>query len=133
MINKTYGSIVRSISLEVKVFNAYKDNGFYTATGIVDTGASDVCISKNIAEAIAVEGEGSIEMKTANGPSESSSCTIKLEMDDYTFNYMDAVILPNLNDDTVLIGLGLLNLGDTYIKTSSGKTEFCFDKTSQTF
>ena len=72
-------------------------------------------------------------MKTANGPSESSSCTIKLEMDDYTFNYMDAVILPNLNDDTVLIGLDLLNLGDTYIKTSSGKTEFCFDKTSQTF
>ena len=130
MIERKYNGVVSCVSLPVQISNTLDSRNIYTAQAIVDTGATEICISEDIAERLSIESTGVISMKTANGIPKAAKCLIDIKIDGEEFRHLNAVILPNISTE-MLLGMNLLKLGDMSIKTSSGITEFQFEKNGQ--
>ena len=77
---------------------------------LVDTGASLVAIPQNLADNMQLIGRYPVTMSTANGEVTGSLTRVEqLSFGAFTLKDVKAVIIPNANDDTVLLGMNVLS------------------------
>ena len=127
MIKKKYNSIVKCISFEVVVCNTLDEKNIYTAQAIVDTGATDICINENVADALNIVKIGDIKMNTANGSVICKEGLINISIDGEEVKHLSVVVLPDMETE-MLLGMNYLSLGNMEINTDNGYTEFVFEK-----
>jgi len=105
--------------------------GHYVTTGyingsplefLLDTGATDISIPEHIANKLGLKKLYPVEIYTANGIAKAYGTKIKsATIGKITLNDLDASINPNVDDDTILLGMNFLKRieftqrGDTLI------------------
>ncbi len=82
----------------------------YPVEFLVDTGASLVAIPQQIADKLKISGRYPISLSTANGITTGSLTRLEqISFGAFTLYDIKAVIIPNRNDDTVLLGMNVLS------------------------
>jgi aspartyl protease family protein len=80
---------------------------------LIDTGATNVCISENIAKKVNLQFGNMVSISTANGEANGYLTKIpKLIIGSIEFNNISAVIMPNIKDDEALLGMNILKKFD---------------------
>jgi aspartyl protease family protein len=80
-----------------------------TVTFLVDTGATSVAIPAHLAKQLNLQARGSGISRTANGSVEVRFTTIdSLQLGDIELRDIRATLLPNMNDDEILLGMSVL-------------------------
>ncbi len=92
--------------------------GHYVASGkinnqavvfLLDTGASDIAIPKNVATKLKLKLGPAVQIKTANGITLAHSTYLKsVSLGDITLHNLPATILSNLTDEEVLLGMSFI-------------------------
>lgn len=91
-----------------------------------DTGASNSCISKRVAEELGLSQTGIIRTFTAAGPSRTKTYIVNIGLPNFVQIPMVQVSEATLNGFDVLIGMDIISLGDFSITNVGGKTVFSF-------
>jgi len=80
---------------------------------LVDTGATDVTISQELANKIGIKSHSAIRTKTANGDSVGYMARLKsVKLGGIVVTNVAAIIAPNLSGADVLLGMSFLNQMD---------------------
>ena len=91
----------------------YRMPGFingYSVNFMVDTGASLVAIPENIASRLHLTGHYPIKLITASGEAKGSLTRVNsLSFGNFELKDIKAVIVPDMHDDTVLLGMNVLS------------------------
>lgn len=127
LIQKTYKSLVNSITLEIELENIENSNLNKTLQALVDTGSNLSYVDVELAKCLNLESVGTINVNTANGYVTGIVYIVNLHIQEESFKDFIIVALPKVKE-TILLGMNFLRLGDTHIKTSSGYTEFQFER-----
>lgn len=108
----------RSIGDISEVFLLRNNQGHYVASGtinglpvefLLDTGATDVAITASLARRANLEFGPRSKAMTANGLVDTWNTSIDvLELGDITLTDVDASIMPDIGDDTILLGMSAL-------------------------
>lgn len=101
------------------------DNQYITAK--VDTGATICCINLDLARKLFLSPVGKKRISTANGDTTGNLYCVDIMIDGNVYEDFYLVGLPAIQTE-MLLGMNYLSTGDAYIKTSSGRTEFYFEK-----
>ena len=123
-----FTSLVDSIVTEVEIVSRHSENKQkIKVNALIDTGATDIFINPDVADRLKANISSSGLTHTANGPVKAGSCIITLDFCGYTFYNVKAFILPNMHSD-LLLGMNILNTGNSSIRTDAGVTIFSFEK-----
>ncbi len=116
---------VRQVVLKRNRQGHYVTTGFINGSQLeflLDTGATDISIPQHIAEKIGLKKLYPIEIYTANGIAKAYGTKIKsASIGEIVLHDLKASINPNVDDDTVLLGMNFLKRieftqrGDTLI------------------
>lgn len=80
-----------------------------TVTFLVDTGATSVAIPAHLAKSLNLQAHGGGISRTANGDVEVQFTTIdSLQLGDIELRDIRATLLPNMNDNEILLGMSVL-------------------------
>jgi len=78
-------------------------------TFLIDTGATSIAVSENIAQAAKLKKLSTINTETASGTSMGYFTTIdKLNIDNIELDHLSAIIVPSMEDDLALLGMNAL-------------------------
>lgn len=103
---------VREVILERNRQGHYVSNGFLNGvpvTFLLDTGATDVAVPKNIAVAAKLESGYAGQASTANGVVTVYSTRIRdLSLGNISLHNIDASITPSMGGETILLGMSAL-------------------------
>lgn len=92
----------------------------YPVTFMLDTGATNVAVPKNVADAIGLQYGQPISVNTANGTAKAYMTTIdNLSIGEMQFGSMRATIVPGMLGDELLLGMNALKQVEF---TQRGKT-----------
>ena len=81
----------------------------YPVTFLLDTGATDVAVPKQVADAIGLPYGAQIRVGTANGQATAYRTEIRnLNIGELKFTEVRASILPGMNGDEILLGMSAL-------------------------
>ena len=120
-----YKGIMKKLITDIEI--TYNGNTMKTVA-LWDTGATDCCISKQVANTLSLVATGKISMQTPNGVSEANT-------------YLVDIMLPNdvriddvrvadseigLQGIGMLIGMNIINQGDMAVSNNEGITIFSF-------
>lgn len=102
---------IRTLRLEASDDHHYRIEGSINGievTFLLDTGATGIAVSANIADQAGLERGGHATMQTANGDVEANASRIaRLEIGPILMKNMPAWIMPDM-DDEVLLGMSVL-------------------------
>lgn len=111
-------STVHFVSTSEFVLNAdseghYRIKGKINGVGVlflVDTGATSVAVPQKLAEQLNLKGRYPITVSTANGEVTGFLTRIpELSFGEFVLKDIKAIIIPNSDDDTVLLGMNVLS------------------------
>ena len=90
----------------------YVAQGYINGTSVtflVDTGATQVAISENLANVLGVRQGGNVSVQTANGTVAGFSTRLDMvRLGSIEVHDVSALVAPGLGDDTVLLGMSFL-------------------------
>jgi len=76
---------------------------------MLDTGATNVAIPQEVADALRLERGGRVEVSTANGRTEAFRTTLnRLQIGDIVLDNVRALVVPGLDGDQVLLGMSAI-------------------------
>lgn len=130
MIEKVFDRIVYAIDVDAEFkirFDEDGDKKEKIVTALIDTGATDIYIRRDIIEDMGARVDAGRYIKTANGSAFSGMCKIDLIFGEYKFYNVRAYTLDNMKSD-MLIGMSVLNKGNVSIRNDAGFTIFNFEK-----
>lgn len=111
--NKVYASNPGEFSIGADSTGHYRIKGRineHPVEFLVDTGATLVAIPKNIADTLRIEGRYPITVSTANGQVTGSLARVEqLSFGEFNLQNVKVVIMPNSDDDEVLLGMNVLS------------------------
>lgn len=110
-INETYGgtqiTIYRGYDSHFRIPGAIND---VQVTFLVDTGATSIAVSEHIATKAGLNRKSKVQTETANGPSSGYLTKIeKLTINQLELHNISAIIIPNIADNEVLLGMNVLS------------------------
>lgn len=93
-------------------------DGHFRATGtingeavvfLLDTGAGGVALNENLARRLGLQVHGHSQVSTANGVTDAGIATLdELGFGDWQFERVPASVMPQMDDDEVLLGMRIL-------------------------
>jgi aspartyl protease family protein len=120
-----YKDGIREVVLQRNRYGHYNLTGYINNTEVeflVDTGATDISVPLHLADKIGLKHLYELQFDTANGPAKGYGTRIdRVRIGQIELHDLDASINPNVDDDTVLLGMSFLKKieftqkGDTLI------------------
>jgi predicted aspartyl protease len=121
-----YDSLANVLLTQVTIYNSLKPNKLTTVDAIWDTGATSSCISEKVANDLALNTIGYVQMSTAGGIVRKKRYVVDVALPNKVGVRKVLVTEAVLNGCDVLIGMDIISLGDFSISNYKGKTKFTF-------
>lgn len=131
----TYEGVARYIVTTCKIAGAGKAmqsrNNLRECTAIWDTGASTTIISREVAECLKLDVIGTMPVNTIGGKQAYQRSKIDIYLPTKQIIHFLDVIVGELSNCDILIGMDLITLGDFALSTTKGRTTFYFETPSR--
>lgn len=102
----------KKVSIEADAFGHYSSHGNINGVPVVfvlDTGASEVALPREVANAAGLELGRELEARTANGTARAWATRIeRLEFAGLGFRNVKAIVLENMDEEMVLFGMNAI-------------------------
>lgn len=121
------GGVSRVLKTPGIIINSITNSAIRAEHMIWDTGATNTCISPEIANKLGLTPIGMTTAYTANGPNQVNIYLVDVKISDQVGIKNVRVSEANLGPNTdVLIGMDIIGIGDFTVQNCGGNTEFSF-------
>lgn len=104
---------------------------YHTNTAAWDTGAGSVVISPKVAQALSLQSRGRAIITGAGGDKEGDVCRIHLGLPSGELFENVEVVVDDLPDYDILLGMPIISQMDFAITHPSGNTKFSYERPSK--